>query len=86
MAESISVPTLPLRPPSGMGHKPSYYRRSFERLLCEVKQPLIFLPGELLLSATSSHRTTPPQERGFPDVILLIPFVNRLYPLSLSPQ
>ena len=38
-----------------MGHKPSYYLRIFERLVCEVKQPVIFIPGELLQSAKCSR-------------------------------
>ena len=36
-----------------MGHKLSSCLRFFDRLLCEVKQPLISLPGELLQSANS---------------------------------
>ena len=40
---------------SPLGHKPSYYLRLFERLQCEVKQPLSLLPGERVSSARTSH-------------------------------
>jgi hypothetical protein len=42
-----------------LGYKPSYYRRLFERLLCEVKPPRIFLAGELLQSAISNRTCHP---------------------------
>jgi hypothetical protein len=42
-----------------LGHKPSSYRRFSERLLCEVKQPFGWLPGERLRTAiTGPFRAT----------------------------
>ena len=37
----------------GKGQKQSSYRRRFDRLVCEVNQPLIHLPGKCSLSARS---------------------------------
>jgi len=38
-----------------MGHKPSYYRKFFERPLCDVKQPLGQHPADRLSSARSGR-------------------------------
>jgi hypothetical protein len=40
---------------SASGHKPSSYLRFFDRLLCDVKQPLGPLPGERLRTANSAR-------------------------------
>jgi len=39
-----------------LGHKPSSYRSFFDRLLCEVKQPLSQLPGDRLRTAYSVEK------------------------------
>ena len=38
-----------------LGHKPSFYLRFFERLLCDVNQPLGQLPGDRLRTAKCGH-------------------------------
>lgn len=40
---------------AALGHKPSFYIRFLDRLLCEVKQPLIFRPGDRLDPANSGR-------------------------------
>lgn len=44
---------------SAKGHKPSFYLRIFDRLLCDVKQPLCQLPGVCLRQARSGHLALP---------------------------
>jgi len=52
---------------SASGHKPSFYVRFFDRLLCDVKQPLSWLPGDRLSSAITSHSSSL-DSRGFAQV------------------
>lgn len=41
--------------PAATGHKPSYYRKFFERQLCGAWQSLACIPGERLRTANSGH-------------------------------
>lgn len=39
----------------GKGHKPSYYLRFFDCLLCGANEPLSMLSGDRLRKATTRH-------------------------------